>query len=116
MAEAQYKYDVFISHAGEDNAFVERLTYELERKGASVFEDGRSIKPGEHITVAVNKALKASRKLLFLISQASVSKKWPQAEVLYITYFDPTNEERRLIPARLDDSEAPELAAAPQSH
>jgi hypothetical protein len=28
----------------------------LEKKGVKVFEDARSIKPGEHITVAVNKA------------------------------------------------------------
>ena len=103
------EFDVFISHAGEDDAFVQRLADDLQRLGAKVFEDGRSIKPGEHITLAVNEALKGSRKLVFIMTPPSVAKKWPQAEALFITYFDPTNKDRRLIPLMLLDCEPPAL-------
>ena len=103
------EYDVFISHAGEDNGFVKRLTDDLERLGAKVFDDGRSLKPGEHITLAIDEALKHSHKLVFVMTPASVQKKWPQAEALYVVYFDPTNRDRRLIPVLLADCEPPAL-------
>ncbi|MCK6619638.1 MAG: TIR domain-containing protein [Calditrichaceae bacterium] len=109
MADQDSTYDVFLSHAGEDDAFVKRLADELERAGATVFEDGRSIKPGEHIALTVSKALKASRKLVFIMTPASVSKKWPQAEALYHPFFDPANQERRLIPLMLEDCQPPDL-------
>ncbi len=109
MAETDYKYDVFLSHASEDDEFVKRLADNLERAGADVFDDARSIKPGEHITLKVSKALKASRKLVFIMTPASASKNWPQAESLYHSFADPTNQERRLIPLMLEDCEPPDL-------
>jgi len=105
--EEEYQYDVFLSHAGEDDPFVKKLADDLERLGTRVFEDERAIRAGENIMSALQKALGASRKFVFIMSPASLSKPWPQAEAQDILHADPTNSERLLIPILLKDCDPP---------
>jgi WD40 repeat protein len=107
MAEPAYTYDVFLSHAGEDDDFVKRLADDLERAGATVFDDARSVKPGENILEAMESGLKKSRKIVFVMSQASLSKSWPKAEMRDIIHDDPNNSQRRLVPLKLEDCDPP---------
>ena len=75
-------YDVFISHASEDKAEIARPVYaECEKLGLKVFLDEDHIGWGESFTKKINTALGAARTILVVVSNHSVSKEWPLAEI-----------------------------------
>lgn len=75
-------YDVFISHASEDKAEIARPVYAAcETLGLKVFLDEDHIGWGESFTKKINTALGAARTILVVVSNHSVSKEWPLAEI-----------------------------------
>lgn len=75
-------YDVFISHAYEDqNEFAGRLAIELKRRGLKVWYSGFELKMGSSITASVNKALRESRFGVVIISPVYLNKSWAMKEL-----------------------------------
>lgn len=75
-------FDVFISHASEDKDAIARPIYEaLQKRGVKAFLDEAHIGWGENFTTKINTALGAARHVVCVISQNSVDKDWPLAEV-----------------------------------
>ncbi len=75
-------YDVFISHASEDKAEIARPIYAAcEKLGLKVFLDEDHIGWGESFTKKINTALGAARTILVVVSNQSISKDWPLAEI-----------------------------------
>ncbi|MEM9030594.1 MAG: TIR domain-containing protein [Pseudomonadota bacterium] len=75
-------FEVFISHASEDKLGIARPIYEAcERQGLKAFLDEEHIGWGQSFTSRINVALGAARTVLVVISQNSVSKEWPLAEI-----------------------------------
>jgi hypothetical protein len=75
-------YDVFISHAYEDqNEFAGHLALALKKKGLSVWYSGFELTLGASITASVNEALINSRYGVVLISPVYLTKKWAMKEL-----------------------------------
>jgi RNA-directed DNA polymerase len=75
-------FDVFISHASEDKEAIARPIYEaLQKRGIKAFLDEVHIGWGENFTTKINTALGAARHVVCVISQNSIDKDWPLAEV-----------------------------------
>ncbi len=75
-------FDVFISHATEDKADIARpIQAALEKRKVRVFLDEEHIAWGENFTKKINTALGAARTVVAVVSQSSISKDWPLAEL-----------------------------------
>jgi hypothetical protein len=76
------KWDVFISHASEDNEEVARpLASLLTRAGLKVWLDENELKLGDSLRGKIDQGLAESRYGVVILSQAFFSKDWPQREL-----------------------------------
>lgn len=91
-------YDVFISHASEDKETIARPIFEAcARRGVKAFLDEAHIGWGEDFTKKINTALGSARTVLCVISQVSVTKEWPLAEVNTALSMDVIGQ-KRVVP------------------
>jgi RNA-directed DNA polymerase len=91
-------YDVFISHASEDKAEIARPIFEAcQRHGIKAFLDEEHIGWGESFTRKINTALGASRTVLAIVTNASVSKEWPVLEINTALSLE-VSREKRVVP------------------
>ncbi len=75
-------YDVFISHASEDKPTIARPIFEAcASYGVKAFLDEEHIGWGQNFATKINTALGASRTVLAVVSNASVTKEWPLLEI-----------------------------------
>lgn len=82
MVFGEESYDVFISHASEDKDDIARPIHAaLARQGLKAFLDEAHIGWGENFVKKINTALGASRYVLAIVSQNSVTKDWPVLEL-----------------------------------
>lgn len=76
------KKDIFLCHASEDKAeVVTPLVKALDDAGITYWYDQAEIKWGDSITQKVNDGLKISRYVVVILSEAFLSKNWPQREL-----------------------------------
>lgn len=103
--------DVFISYAREDNTQAERIARGLEAQGLSVFWDNE-IPPGQTWADYIEGKLNQCNVAVVLWSEHSTKSQWVREEARM--------GRGKLIPARLDASEAPfgfgDVQAADLSH
>ncbi len=92
--------DIFISYASEDTSRASELVRILEDDGWSVWWD-REIKPGQDFESEIDQALAASRAVVVLWSQYSVSSSWVRSEARE------AKELNKLIPVLLDNARIP---------
>jgi hypothetical protein len=102
---------VFLSFAGQDRPKAERLREDLATRGFDAFVDERSIKPGEDLLSAINKALTRSSYCVLLWSRHTQDRPW--VEVEWTTALSRDLNERRsfLFVVRLDETGVPLLLA-----
>ncbi len=105
MSEQTFSYDVFISHSAKDKDAARDLAERLTADSLRVWFDEWEIKPGDMIGLKIQKGLEQSRTLLLIMSANASESEWVTFESQTILFNDPTNQQRRLIPLRLDDSE-----------
>ena len=75
-------YDFFISHASEDKEHLVRsLATLLESKGARVWFDEISLKPGDSLHREINRGLRQSKIGIVVLSQHFFKKEWAQKEL-----------------------------------
>lgn len=75
-------HDFFISHASEDKEdLVRPLATLLESKGARVWFDEFSLKPGDSLHREINRGLQQSKIGIVVLSQHFFKKEWPQKEL-----------------------------------
>lgn len=106
------KYDVCLSFAGEDRAYVERVAAFLEEAGASVFYD-------KHLAVQLwGKDLfqhlddvyrNQARYCVLFISAAYATKEWTKHELASAQARALIERREYILPARFDDTELPGL-------
>jgi hypothetical protein len=105
--DPEFKYDVFLSHSSHDKTVVLALAKRLHDAGVRVWLDDWIIQPGDSIPVEIEKGLRASKRILFFISQRAVDSDWVRLEIESARFDDPLNRTRRVIPVRLDDADIP---------
>lgn len=79
--DAPWKYDVFISHAGEDKTFAFRLRQAFEGVGLTAFVDQADLFAGADADVSILMALENTPVGLALLSAEYLCKKWPIHEL-----------------------------------
>jgi small GTP-binding protein len=100
-----FEYDVFISHSSRDKAAARELAERLKADGLRVWFDEWEVRPGDMIGLKIRHGLERSRTLLLLMSANASESEWVTFESQTILFNDPTNQQRRFIPLRLDDTE-----------
>jgi small GTP-binding protein len=103
--EEHFLFDVFISHSSKDKAIVRALAERLRADGVAVWFDEWLIRPGDSIALAIEKGLERSRVLLLIMSSHAFASEWTTLERHTALFRDPTNEKRRFVPLRIDDSD-----------
>lgn len=92
------KFDAFISHASEDkDAFVRPLAIALQNLGVSVWFDEFELRVGDSLSRSIDRGLADSRFGIVVISQAFVSKKWPQRELQGLVARETDDDEHPVI-------------------
>jgi hypothetical protein len=99
-----FRYDVFLSHSAKDKAVVRPLAERLRQDGLKVWFDEWELKPGDSIPAQIDEGLENSRVLVLCMSAQAFGSDWAQLEAGTFRFRDPLNNERRLIPLRLDDA------------
>jgi hypothetical protein len=80
--EADYEYDVFISHASEDkDSFVRCLAKQLRDRGYRVWYDEFSLRMGDSLRRSIDYGLANTRYGIVVISPNFLKKEWPQREL-----------------------------------
>src|SRR6266849_196458 len=75
-----FTYDVFLSHSSKDNLLCRELAERLKNDGLHVWFDEWEIKPGDLISLAVEKGLQNSRTLILAMSRNSFDSDWVSLE------------------------------------
>jgi hypothetical protein len=105
-------YDVFISHASEDTEWCEKLATRLKEHGLRVWFDQWALwAAGTSVSAAINRGLKASRRVLIVMTPFYFDDKkdWTTAEADFSTSSDPAGLRGFLIPILRETCEMPPL-------
>lgn len=115
LESAIYSYSferlLFICHASEDKAFVDRLVAELDSRALGAWYDKREIVVGDSIVERVNEALKVVKFLIIVLSKQSVKKPWVVRELSSTLMRQLAQEGIRILPVLLEDCDIPPLLA-----
>lgn len=77
MKDANYTYDVFISHAVEDKIpLANELAARLEQEGLKVWYSSNALRIGSSITQTIHEGLDNSRFGVVILSKTYLSKNW----------------------------------------
>lgn len=91
--------DVFLCHASQDKAEVLRpLVDALTRAGISYWYDEAEILWGDSITQRVNEGLRISRYVVVILSEAFLSRNWPQRELNAGLNLEASSGDVRVLP------------------
>jgi hypothetical protein len=100
----QLEYDVFLSYSSKDKPTVQELAERSKQDGSRMWFDNWVINPGDLIPLAIERGLERSRTLVLVMSKNAFTSEWMTLERQTALFRDPTNQQRRFIPLRLDDS------------
>ncbi len=96
------KKDIFLCHASEDKAeVITPLVKALHDAGITYWYDQAEIKWGDSITQKVNDGLKISRYVVVILSEAFLSKNWPQRELNSALNVEASAGDVRVLPLLL---------------
>ncbi len=109
----EYEFDVFLSYNRTDEAWVrsvyERLTaHPIPDRPLRVFFGPGSLQPGALIVRDLSAALRASRRVVVVLTPEWVASDWTNFEASLEVYRDPAAKHMRLIPLMLRTCDVPE--------
>lgn len=107
-------YDVFISYSAVDREFTRRLASDLKDAGFRVWIDVWSLDIGDSFAEAINRAVRAARFMLIVMSPAYFQSQWTQQEWQYALASELQKKEVRLIPLLYRDCDIPEALRGKQ--
>jgi len=97
MSEQKFKFDVFLSYSQADKSIMHSVAIRLYNAGLRVFSARADV-------ATVKEALECSRVMILFLSRNAFGTEWSTLESYTFPFRDPSNQERRFIPVRLDDS------------
>lgn len=107
MVKKNINPKVFICHAGEDNKFALQLAEKLIKNGVDPWIDDWEIRPGDKLIDKIfYKGIGQCDIFIIILSEASITKPWVQEE-LDAALIKRIDEQTKLIPLRIDNSEIP---------
>jgi hypothetical protein len=100
---------VFLSHNADDKHLAEPVAAQLRLVGADVWLDDWEIKPGDSVPGKVNDALAAVDTVVILWSANAAASRWVGAELETALARRIADDDLRVIPVRLDETDLPPL-------
>ena len=94
-------YSCFISYAGEDQEFADRLYEGLQNKGVRCWFAPHDVKGGEKLHEQIDKAIRLHDKLLLILSKDSMKSEWVKTEIFNARKREVAEKKRKLFPVRL---------------
>ena len=107
------EYDVFLSHATPDKAWVLTLAKRLEGLGLRVFVDALEIDPGDNWVIRLSDALERSRYLVLVLSNHTEGRPWVMQE--WTSWMAGHGPLGRLLPVKIDAVDLPFILKATQA-
>lgn len=102
---------LFVCHASEDAAFVDRLVEALDSRALRAWYDKREIIVGDSIVDKINEGLADARYLLVVLSPGSVDKPWVKRELNAALMRQLSAAKVKVLPVLLEDCDIPPLLA-----
>ena len=96
------KYDIFLSYNSAQIDWVRDVANQLRALGLEVFFDKDSVGPGAPVIPSLESALKASRRVLLVLSPSSLKSEWVELERTITQHTAPKTVKNKLIPIRLE--------------
>ena len=94
-------YSCFISYAGEDQEFADRLYEGLQNKGVRCWFAPHDVKAGEKLHEQIDEAIRLHDKLLLILSEDSMNSEWVKTEIFNAREREVAEKKRKLFPVRL---------------
>lgn len=108
MAEAEFKYDIFVSYSSVNKDWVRKTFVPiLENAGLKVCDYYRDFEVGAPIVMEMERAVLESRKTIPILSPAYLKSGWTEFESLLVQTTDAANRNRRVLPVMLEKCELP---------
>jgi WD40 repeat protein len=101
---AQFGFDVFLSHSSRDKRVVRDVAERLRADGLRVWFDEWEIRPGDSIQRKVEEGLQSSRVLVLCMSANAFGSEWAQLEAGTFRFRAPLNKDLSFVPLRIDDA------------
>jgi len=96
-------YDVFLSHNRLENRWVRSLCDFLSANGLNVFFDAdESLPSAGNVAKAVEQALCKSRHVVLVLSQSSLSNRWPAMEMQLTVHEDTEARNGTIVPVLIE--------------
>jgi TIR domain len=109
MYDQDFKYDVLLSHASEDEEWCRRLAERLRREGVRVWFDLWRLRIGDHLLMKLNEGLAQSRQTIAVWTNSYFrdDKQWTKLENFSLQFSDPLAKQRSIIPVLREDTKVP---------
>ncbi len=115
LKDRHHRWDIFLSHAGEDKTVARELVRQLRDRNFRVWIDENDLNIGDPFETEIKAALKQSRFCVVLLSQSYIIKEWPMKELRYVLEeVSGSLEEKGLLPVRIEITTAEMKAACPE--
>ena len=101
--------DFFVSYTGNDRTWAEWVAWVLEEAGYSVVIQAWDFRVGGNFVLDMQRATIEATKTIAVLSSLYLEKSFPQPEWAAAFAQDPTSQERKLIPVRVEDCNPPGL-------
>jgi len=103
-------FDVFLSHAHQDEPFIAELDHWLtEKAGLKVWYDARELSGGALLAGDLQQAIERCRAMVILASEQSLSRGWVKAEYNSAMDERANNPDFRIVALRLPKADVKEL-------
>ena len=104
MAQDEYTWDVFVSHSGYGNGWVQKFAKDARMFDLRVFVDSEDIDPGANIPNELSRGLRRSRDIVLAVDSQSANSGWVAMELAAGIATSAKNHWRCIVPVRLDDT------------
>jgi len=92
---------VFLSHASQDDDFVNLLRKKLEDHGINVWVDSRNLRGGDKLSPEIETAIRNASNFLVVISPNTINSDWVFDEIKIAEQVEKENPDFRAIPLML---------------
>ncbi len=107
----QVEWDFFVSYTQADRAWAEWISWELQEAGHRVLVQAWDFVPGSNWTLSMQEGVTRAERTVAVVSRAYLGSVYGRSEWLAAWRADPTGQERKLLPVRVEDCDRPGLLA-----
>ncbi len=102
ISPAQPSKDFFVSYTGRDRRWAEWIAFTLEEAGYTTIIQAWDSRPGMNVVAMMNDATRQTERTIAVLSRAYLESEFGFAEWAAAFRRDPTGNQRRLVPVRIE--------------